>query len=113
MECHLIRNLSELPQTFCSIFIVIQELRCTDALAELYANLNEEDMFHGLWKMSASLPETKRAVCWAQHGCMDFAQECLTNASEKASSRAGEGKTPSNPLQNILKYVQQYKLRLH
>lgn len=78
--------------TFMPIFMLvcIQEPRCYDALAELYATLDEEDMLHGLWKMCAVMPETKHAVAWAQHGQMDVAQESLTNALERSKNPDGE-----------------------
>lgn len=69
----------------------MQEQRCFDALAELYSNLNEEDMLHGLWKMCAVLPETKYAVAWAQHGLMENSQEVLTVATIKAAAKTSDG----------------------
>ena len=45
-------------------------------------------------KMCATMPETRHAVAWAQHGQMDTAQEGLTNAMEKANSKTVDGELP-------------------
>ena len=72
---------------------LLQDPRCYNALAELYANLDEEDMLYGLQKMCANMSETRHAFAWAQHGVMDTAQEALTNALEKADPKTASGES--------------------
>ena len=56
--------------TLCSISAVppppAQEI--LDSLAELYALLQEEDMWAGLWQKRCKFPETATAIAYEQHG---------------------------------------------
>lgn len=67
-----------------------QEPRCSEALAEMYALLNEEDVLAGLWKKRWTagdpqlvpdnvLQETRAVVTLIQHGLFERAEEWLIN----------------------------------
>lgn len=51
-----------------------QDMRCFDAVCDLYSILGEEDMRCGLWQRRASAPETATAVALQQHGFIPQAQ---------------------------------------
>nr|XP_020664456.1 transformation/transcription domain-associated protein [Pogona vitticeps] len=55
-----------------------------DSLAELYALLQEEDMWAGLWQKRCKFPETATAIAYEQHGFFEQAQETYEKAMEKA-----------------------------
>ncbi|XP_019851030.1 PREDICTED: transformation/transcription domain-associated protein [Amphimedon queenslandica] len=57
-----------------------------NALSELYALLNEEDMWTGLWTLRSRFPETRVAIAYECQGLYSQAQEHY----EKAMSRARE-----------------------
>ncbi|CDH15648.1 probable Transcription-associated protein 1 [Zygosaccharomyces bailii ISA1307] len=59
-----------------------------DALLELYVNLKEEDMFHGLWRRKAKYTETNVALSYEQIGLWDKAQQLYEVAQVKARSGA-------------------------
>lgn len=59
-----------------------------DALLELYVNLQEEDMFHGLWRRRAKYTETNVALSYEQAGLWDKAQQLYEVAQIKARSGA-------------------------
>lgn len=59
-----------------------------DALLELYVNLQEEDMFHGLWRRRAKYTETNAALSYEQVGLWDKAQQLYEVAQVKARSGA-------------------------
>lgn len=59
-----------------------------DALLELYVNLQEEDMFHGLWRRKAKYTETNIALSYEQIGLWDKAQQLYEVAQVKARSGA-------------------------
>lgn len=59
-----------------------------DALLELYVNLQEEDMFHGLWRRRAKYTETNVALSYEQAGLWDKAQQLYEVAQVKARSGA-------------------------
>ncbi|KAF8339104.1 FAT-domain-containing protein [Cantharellus anzutake] len=61
-----------------------------DALAELYAELSEDDMFYGLWRRRALYPETNIAVSFEQNGLWADAQSMY----ESAQTRARQGSAP-------------------
>ena len=61
-----------------------------DALAELYAELSEDDMFYGLWRRRALYPETNVAVSFEQNGLWPEAQTMY----ESAQFRARQGGIP-------------------
>lgn len=58
-----------------------------DSLAELYAELGEEDMFYGLWRRRCLFPETNAAVSLEQNGMWPQAQAMYEVAQVK--SRTG------------------------
>ncbi|KAI7852465.1 hypothetical protein BDC45DRAFT_550494 [Circinella umbellata] len=60
--------------------------RTLDALAELYSDLNEEDMFDGLWRRRSTYSETNVAVSCEQSGMWMQAQNMYENAQIKARS---------------------------
>jgi transformation/transcription domain-associated protein len=51
-----------------------QDMRCFDAVCDLYSILGEEDMRCGLWQRRASAPETATAMALQQHGFVPQAQ---------------------------------------
>ncbi|KDQ21071.1 hypothetical protein BOTBODRAFT_142417 [Botryobasidium botryosum FD-172 SS1] len=55
-----------------------------DALAELYAELAEEDMFYGLWRRRSLYPETNAALSFEQNGMWPQAQTMYEAAQIKA-----------------------------
>ncbi|SCU93131.1 LADA_0G01508g1_1 [Lachancea dasiensis] len=59
-----------------------------DALLELYVNLQEEDMFYGLWRRRAKYTETNIALSFEQVGLWDKAQQLYEAAQVKARSGA-------------------------
>ena len=61
-----------------------------DALAELYAELSEDDMFYGLWRRRALYPETNVAVSFEQNGLWADAQLMY----ESAQTRARQSNVP-------------------
>ena len=77
------------------LIFVWQETRCFDAVAELYADLGEEDVLAGLWKRKGTAEESRAALAAMQHGLLPRAQTSFTNAllkSDKGSyAAAGEG----------------------
>ncbi|CEP62323.1 histone acetyltransferase TRA1 LALA0_S05e03004g [Lachancea lanzarotensis] len=59
-----------------------------DALLELYINLQEEDMFYGLWRRRAKYTETSIGLSFEQIGLWDKAQQLYEAAQVKARSGA-------------------------
>ncbi|CCF58558.1 hypothetical protein KAFR_0E04070 [Kazachstania africana CBS 2517] len=59
-----------------------------DALLEVYRNLQEEDMFYGLWRRRAKYNETSVALSYEQVGLWDKAQQLYEVAQVKARSGA-------------------------
>ncbi|CCH58153.1 hypothetical protein TBLA_0A03540 [Henningerozyma blattae CBS 6284] len=57
-----------------------------DALLELYVNLQEEDMFYGLWRRKAKYTETNVALSFEQIGLYDKALQLYEVAQVKARS---------------------------
>ncbi|KAK4510703.1 uncharacterized protein ATC70_005136 [Mucor velutinosus] len=60
--------------------------RTLDALSELYADLDEDDMFDGLWRRRSAYAETNVAVSCEQIGNWSQAQTMYENAQIKARS---------------------------
>jgi transformation/transcription domain-associated protein len=58
-----------------------------DSLAEVYAELADEDMFYGLWRRRCLHQETNLALAFEQHGFWEQASAAYENAQTKA--RAG------------------------
>eukprot|EP00884_Botryococcus_braunii_P021980 jgi/Botrbrau1/8466/Bobra.0237s0083.1 len=75
------------------------EVRCSDALAELYGLLNEDDVLVGLWKKrfnagDPQLQDTKAVITLVQHGKYERAEDWLVHLFR----RPLQGETqPLNP----------------
>lgn len=59
-----------------------------DALLELYHNLEEDDIFYGLWRRRAKYAETNVALSYEQIGLWDKAEQLYEVAQVKARSGA-------------------------
>lgn len=59
-----------------------------DALAEVYAELVEEDMFYGLWRRRSLHQETNVAISYEQNGMWQEAQISYEQAQNKAKNGA-------------------------
>lgn len=59
-----------------------------DALAEVYATLEESDLFYGLWRRRAQFLDTNTAMSYEQHGDWEKAQRALEAATFKARTGA-------------------------
>lgn len=55
-----------------------------DALVELYASLQEDDLFYGTWRRRCHFVETNAALSYEQNGMWDKAQKLYENAQIKA-----------------------------
>ncbi|RMZ78746.1 hypothetical protein DV737_g3746, partial [Chaetothyriales sp. CBS 132003] len=61
-----------------------------DALVEVYAGLQEDDLFYGTWRRRCKFMETNSALSYEQHGMWDKAQQLW----EAAQVKARTGVTP-------------------
>ena len=100
LPAHLVKYLAKM---FCSWHVGLEYLQCSlesvrdddvsardstyDALAELYAEIAEEDMFYGLWRRRSIHHETNVAITYEQNGMWPEAQI----AYEQAQSKARDG----------------------
>lgn len=55
-----------------------------DALVEVYAGLQEDDLFYGTWRRRCKFMETNAALSYEQHGMWDKAQQLWEAAQVKA-----------------------------
>ncbi|KAI1006280.1 Transcription-associated protein 1 [Podosphaera aphanis] len=55
-----------------------------DALVELYAGLNEDDLFYGAWRRRCQYVETNAGLSYEQNGMWDKAQQMYEQAQIKA-----------------------------
>jgi transformation/transcription domain-associated protein len=55
-----------------------------DALVEMYATLQEEDLFYGTWRRRCQFVETNAALSYEQNGMWDKAQKLYESAQIKA-----------------------------
>ncbi|KAI9769878.1 MAG: hypothetical protein M1839_003575 [Geoglossum umbratile] len=55
-----------------------------DALTEIYAGLQEDDLFYGLWRRRCAFIESNAALSFEQHGMWDNAQRMYEQAQIKA-----------------------------
>ncbi|KID86829.1 histone acetylase complex subunit [Metarhizium guizhouense ARSEF 977] len=55
-----------------------------DALVDLYASLQEEDLFYGTWRRRCQFVETNAGLSYEQNGMWDKAQKLYENAQIKA-----------------------------
>lgn len=69
-----------------------------DALVELYANLEEGDLFYGTWRRRAQFAETNAALSYEQNGIWDKAQ----NMYEQAQIKARTGSLPFSQAEYML-----------
>ena len=79
MECNAIDPLVDTP--------AVRESNL-DALAVIYADLQEEDLFYGLWRRRSQFLTTNTALSYEQIGNWEKAQRTFENATLKA--RTGE-----------------------
>ncbi|KAI0352960.1 atypical/PIKK/TRRAP protein kinase [Trametes cingulata] len=100
---HLVKYLAK---TFGAWHIATEMLECSltyvredeavvrdtiyDSLAELYAELAEEDVFYGLWRRRSLYPETNAAISFEQAGMWEQA----SNMYELAQNRTRSGLLP-------------------
>ena len=59
-----------------------------DALVEIYAGLQEDDLFYGTWRRRCQFVETNAALSYEQHGMWDKAQLMYESAQIKARTGA-------------------------
>jgi transformation/transcription domain-associated protein len=59
-----------------------------DALVELYAGLQEDDLFYGTWRRRCQFVETNAALSYEQNGMWDKAQQMYEAAQIKARTGA-------------------------
>ncbi|KLJ09499.1 transformation/transcription domain-associated protein [Blastomyces silverae] len=59
-----------------------------DALVELYAGLQEDDLFYGTWRRRCKFVETNAALSYEQQGMWDKAQQLYESAQIKARTGA-------------------------
>ena len=59
-----------------------------DALVEIYATLQEDDLFYGTWRRRCQFVETNAALSYEQHGMWDKAQLMYESAQIKARTGA-------------------------
>ncbi|KFY73637.1 hypothetical protein V499_06289 [Pseudogymnoascus sp. VKM F-103] len=59
-----------------------------DALVELYAGLQEDDLFYGTWRRRCQFVETNAALSYEQNGMWDSAQKMYEAAQIKARTGA-------------------------
>lgn len=69
-----------------------------DSLAEIYAELAEEDMFYGLWRRRSTLPDTNIALAFEQVGMWDQASTTYEAAQGKVRTQT----LPFNELEYCL-----------
>ncbi|KAK0264884.1 transcription-associated protein 1 [Friedmanniomyces endolithicus] len=69
-----------------------------DALVELYANLEEGDLFYGTWRRRAQFVETNAALSYEQNGIWEKAQ----NMYEQAQIKARTGSLPFSQAEYML-----------
>lgn len=97
LPAHLIKYLAK---TFCCWHVALEYLQksldsvrdedvsmrdsTNDALAELYAEIAEEDMFYGLWRRRSLHHETNVAITYEQNGMWPEAQIAYEQAQTKA-----------------------------
>ena len=72
-----------------------QDMRCFDAVCDLYSILGEEDMRCGLWHRRASAPETQVAMSLQQHGFVPQAQSLFLEMMSRGVSGDVSGFTKS------------------
>lgn len=69
-----------------------------DALVEIYAGLQEEDLFYGTWRRRCKFVETNAALSYEQNGMWERAQQLY----ELAQIKARTGAVPFSPAEYYL-----------
>jgi transformation/transcription domain-associated protein len=72
-----------------------QDMRCFDAVCDLYAALDEDDMTCGLWQRRGVAHETRTAVALQQHGELDAAQDVYLDMMSRGVTGGVQGVTKS------------------
>uniref|UniRef100_UPI00358FE8D5 transformation/transcription domain-associated protein-like isoform X3 n=1 Tax=Myxine glutinosa TaxID=7769 RepID=UPI00358FE8D5 len=62
-----------------------------DSLADLYCQLQEEDMWSGLWIKRCRFPDTGIAIAYEQHGFFEQGQEMYEKVMDKARKEHDKG----------------------
>lgn len=75
-----LENAAIMPQNDSSI---VRESNL-DALVELYASLQEDDLYYGTWRRRCQFVESNAALSYEQNGMWDKAQKLYENAQIKA-----------------------------
>ncbi|THH03836.1 hypothetical protein EW145_g5969 [Phellinidium pouzarii] len=99
LPAHLLKYLAK---TFGAWHVALEHLQCSldfvrdddgtvrdsvyDALAEVYAELVEEDMFYGLWRRRSLHSETNVSITYEQNGMWPEAQIAYEQAQSKAKN---------------------------
>eukprot|EP00898_Chlorokybus_atmophyticus_P003741 jgi/Chlat1/4368/Chrsp29S04524 len=73
-----------IPLLESHVLLFPQEVRCFDALAELYRLLNEDDVLCGLWKRRCQTEETRAGLSLVQHGYWQRAQDVFFRGMQQA-----------------------------
>lgn len=68
------------------------DMRCFDALCQLYRSLAEDDMAFGLWHRRASADDTRVALAMQQHGFLTQAQTHFLELMGRGVSGGIQGK---------------------
>ncbi len=97
MPPHVIKFLSKTYDAWYTAATALEEAAITplidtasvresnlDALVEIYAGLQEDDLFYGTWRRRCKLVETNAALSYEQHGMWDKAQQLYEAAQIKA-----------------------------
>ncbi|CAA2966750.1 transformation transcription domain-associated -like isoform X2 [Olea europaea subsp. europaea] len=67
------------------VMLSLNDMKCSESLAELYRLLNEEDMRCGLWKKRTITAETRSGLSLVQHGYWQQAQSLFYHGMVKAT----------------------------
>ncbi|KAL6768445.1 hypothetical protein ACKKBF_B39155 [Auxenochlorella protothecoides x Auxenochlorella symbiontica] len=72
-----------------------QDMRCFDAVCELYRAVGEDDMVAGLWQRRAACEDTRLALALQQHGYLAQAQDKFLELMSRGVSTGVPGATKS------------------
>ncbi|KAK9855808.1 hypothetical protein WJX84_006870 [Apatococcus fuscideae] len=72
-----------IPLLESHVMLFPHEMRCFDALAELYTHLGEEDVLAGLWKRKSAAHETRELLAHLQHGLLERTQDLCLDSLER------------------------------
>lgn len=101
MPAHVMKFLSRTYDAWYTAAISLEEAAMTplidtpsvresnlDALVEIYAGLQEDDLFYGTWRRRCKFVETNAALSYEQNGMWDAAQKLYEAAQIKARTGA-------------------------